>query len=73
MFSKGSSTLTVEFWIVRCPGGEPVDVAIHHAEISRDEHGVMDLEVSCTLAVGFSNVFGRNLLATLLHVTGDVE
>src|SRR5688572_26709259 len=42
--------LAVGLGLLRRPRGEPVDVAVVHAERRRDEHGVVDLVVGRTLA-----------------------
>ena len=73
MLGQARRSLTVELRIIGSPGGETVDVSVHHAEICSDQNSVVDFKVGCALSPGLGNVFGGDLLAALLHMTGNVE
>ena len=54
-------------------GGESVDVAVVHAERRGDEHGVVDFPVGRSLGARALDVRSGDVLAALLHLTGDRE
>jgi len=47
-----AAALAVEGFIVGLVGSEAVDVAVVHAEGGGNEHGVVNLEVGCTVSAG---------------------
>jgi hypothetical protein len=65
------STLAINFGIRGGPGSQSVDVAVVHAEGCGDEHGVVDLLVGGAFPTCALDIFGRDLLAALLHFAGD--
>lgn len=57
--------------ILRLPGRKAIDISIEHAEGCSNEDRIVDLTISCPLSSCCSDVFGRDVLATLLHFSGD--
>ncbi len=73
MLGEVRGAVAVEIGIFRSPGSKTVDVAVHHAEVSRDQHRVVDFEIGRTMLTGLRNVFSGDMLAALLHMPGDFQ
>jgi hypothetical protein len=70
VLSEAGGSLSIKVTVFRGPGSKAIHVAIHHAEIGRDKHGVVDLEIGRALRAGLSYIFGSDMLAASLNVAG---
>ena len=73
VFGDERGPLAVEVGIVGRPGGEPVDVAVEHAERRGDEHGVVDFEVGGAQLARALDVGGVTCLPLCRRLAGDDE
>ena len=73
MFGQVLSHCGVHRWILWLPRRESVHVPVIHAERSGDQYRVVDLEVCCAKSSSLLHAFGRDILASLLYLTGDYQ
>jgi hypothetical protein len=69
--SPSASHFVVELVIFRREGGEPVHVAVVHAEGGGDKHGIVDFEIGSPFGAGAGNILCGDSVAALLHLAGD--
>ena len=59
--------------ILGLPCRQSIDVTVVHAEGGGDQHGVVDLDVGCTLFAGMSHIIRGYVLPALLYLACDDE
>lgn len=64
--------LRVIVWLLRLPSRQTIDIPVVHAECCGNENSVVDLFIGCAVLPGTSDIVRSHLLATFLHLAGNV-